>query len=274
MCDILTTGVDIGSGESFFRENRIVYIEDFIRDDIRRRLVDLIVEREDECKKRNSNSVLSALGQLNARNNSDTDKIYKQHSIITGTDIQERLPELHYYYHNCFADTVSKIVGVRVYPLNERHTINNCVIIYEKDGDSLRWHTDRGIFNGKKVFTLLIYLYNSSTQNLCYITHDDKKECIFTSENSCVILEQFTLEHAVTPLKPNEKKILWSMTFAEDMNSTSPVGCIMDKAKQISYMGMSALTKTDIFIMLSILLLIILSIYATRRCIRKKNLRN
>lgn len=263
MCDILA-GVDIDNVG--FDRNRIVYIEDFIRDNVRRRLVDVILEKQDGCKKRNNNSVISALGQMNAKNNSDGDKIYKQHSIITGTDIQDRFPMLHYYYHNCFADTVSKIVGTKVYPVNERHSINNCIIIYEKDGDSLRWHTDRGIFNGKRVFTLLIYLLNSSTQNLCFITHDDKKECIFTRENSCVVLEQFELEHAVTPLRPGEKKILWSMTFAEDMNTPGVRGYIADKAKQIAYMGTSALTRRDVLIMILLLLITVLSVYAARKC--------
>ena len=77
------------------------------------------------------------------------------------------------------------------------------------------------MFNGKKVFTLLIYILNDSTQNLCYIENDDankNKKCVYTKENSCVILEHFSLEHMVTPLKEGEKKILWTMTFAEDIN--------------------------------------------------------
>jgi len=31
-------------------------------------------------------------------------------------------------------------------------------------GDSLRWHTDKSMFNDKKVYTLLVYLYNNSSQ--------------------------------------------------------------------------------------------------------------
>lgn len=251
-----------------FKQNRIVYIENFITDEARESLLGAIMRNEAVCKKRNQDTPLNKLGQLNVRQNSE--KIGKQHSIITGSDIQAHLPSLHYYYHNCLADTVSQIVGVKVYPVNERGTINNCVIIYENEGDSIRWHTDGGMFNGKKVFTLLIYLLNSSSQNLCYITHDNSETCIFTREKSCVILEQFTLEHAVTPLRPNEKKIMWSMTFAEDMNITSPIGYMMDKIKQINYVGIAAINRTDAIICVLMLLLIIISVYAVRKCKRQK----
>ena len=145
--------------------------------------------------------------------------------------------------------------------VNEINTMNNSLIIYENKGDSLRWHTDKSMFNNKKVYTLLIYLHNSSSQNLCYINHDKKKTCLYTPENSCVILEHFTLEHAVTELKENEKKILWSMTYAEDINITNPISYIMNKCKNISYMGFNALSALDIFFIILILLILLSFIY-------------
>lgn len=249
MCDIVNN-IDLATYSRLFKVDKFVYIPRFIRETTRLKILKTITDSENAHKKINENSVLTALGQLNATNNGKEHTIFKQHSVITGTDIQLHYPELHYYYHNCLADVVSKIVGRKVYPVNERYNTNNALFIYERKGDSLRWHTDGSLFNGKKVFTLLIYVYNSSTQNLCYINHDKEKRCLYTDESSAVILEHFTLEHAVTPLQENEKKILWTMTFAEDMNIHEPLSYIKDKVKNISYLGWDALSKTDVLIMI------------------------
>ena len=261
MCDIINNSININENKLLFNKDKIVYIENFINNDIRLKLLNDINKKEHLYKIQNSNSIFSILGQLDATQNKSNNNILKQHSVIAGIDIQQNFSNLHYYYHNCFADTVSKIVGKKVYPLNEINTMNNSLIIYENKGDSLRWHTDKSMFNNKKVYTLLIYLHNSSSQNLCYINHDKKKTCLYTPENSCVILEHFTLEHAVTELKENEKKILWSMTYAEDINITNPISYIMNKCKNISYMGFNALSALDIFFIILILLILLSFIY-------------
>lgn len=264
MCDILNK-INIEENNSKFALDKIVYIKNFIKDDVRLKLLKKINETEDNYKQENTNSLLSTFGQLNAKNNTKDDTIFKKHSVITGSDIQKYYPDLHYYYHNCFADTVSKIVGKKVYPVNERNSTNNSLFIYEKKGDSLRWHTDGSLFNGKKVYTLLIYLYNSSTQNLCYIDHDNQKKCLFTDENSSVILEHFTLEHAVTPLQDNEKKILWTMTYAEDMNIDNPISYMIDKVKNYSYLGFGAFNSMDITYLTILFIIIIYILYIYRK---------
>lgn len=238
-----------------FKKDRFVYIRNFIRNN--EELLEEIQSLENKYKRRNSNSLIDIIGQLNVTNNTKNDNIIKQHYVISGTDIQKQLPNLHYNYHNCFGDIVSKIVGTKVYPINEKNTTNNSLFIYEKEGDSLRWHTDGSMFNGKRVFTLLIYLYNDSTQNLCYINSDDKKKCIHTDTNSAVILEHFNLEHAVTPMKRNEKKILWTMTFAEDMNINGPMSYIADKTKNFSYLGLDTFTNLEKFFLVLITVLIL-----------------
>ena len=261
MCDILSKNLDISKYNEDFEHDKLVYIENFIKNDVRLNLVNYINGKKDDYKIKNGNSILSILGQLDAKNNTSDDNILKQHYVISGNDMQKYFSDLHYYYHNCFADTVSKIVGRKVYPINEKYTMNNSLIIYENEGDSLRWHTDKSMFNDKKVYTLLVYLYNNSSQNLCYINHDKKKDCIFTKENSCVILEHFTLEHAVTQLKKNEKKILWSMTYAEDINITSLWGYIQNKGKNLSYLGLSALNSIDILFILILIICFLMIIW-------------
>jgi hypothetical protein len=260
MCNIVNNFININENNSLFNKDKIVYIKNFINNDIRLKLLNNINKKEDLYKIKNKNSFLSILGQLDSTQNTSKENILKQHSVIAGRAIQQKFPDLHYYYHNCFADTVSKIVGKKVYPVNEINTMNNSLIIYENEGDSLRWHTDKSMFNNKKVYTLLVYLYNSSSQNLCYINYDKNKKCLYTDENSCVILEHFSLEHAVTPLKQNEKKIVWSMTYAEDININNPISYIMNKSKNFSYLGFSAFNSLDIFFMI-LLLFIIYYIY-------------
>jgi hypothetical protein len=261
MCDIVNNSININENNVLFSKDKIVYIENFINNDVRLKLLNDIILKEDLYKSKNSNSLFSILGQLDSTQNTSKENILKQHSVIAGTDIQQKFPDLHYYYHNCFADTVSKIVGKKVYPVNEINTMNNSLIIYENEDDSLRWHTDKSMFNNKKVYTLLVYLYNSSSQNLCYIDYDKNKKCLYTDENYCVILEHFTLEHAVTPLKQNEKKIVWSMTYAEDININNP----------ISYLGFGAFNSLDIFFMiLLIMIFFIFKKYLPKKIFTKK----
>jgi len=262
MCDILNN-INIKKYNQEFSDKLIVYIPNFIKNNIRLNLLNYINENENKYIISNTNSITSILGQLDAKNNTNDDKVIKKHDVISGNDIQSNFPELHYYYNNCFADTVTKIVGKKVYPINEINTMNNSLIIYNHEGDSLRWHTDKSMFNNKKVYTLLVYLYNSSSQNLCYIDiNNNKKQCIFTDENSCVILEHFTLEHMVTPLKQNEKKILWSMTYAEDINIHNPISYVKNKLKNLSYLGLKALSIIDYFaIIIFFIILICVIIY-------------
>lgn len=258
MCDIVNNGINIKKYNEEFSNKLIVYIPNFIKNSVRLNLLNDISEKENKYKITNTNSITSIIGQLDAKNNTSDDKIIKKHYTIAGNDIQINFPELHYYYHNCFADTVSKIVGKKVYPVNEVNTMNNSLIIYENEGDSLRWHTDKSMFNGKKVYTLLIYLYNSSSQNLCYVDiNNNNKKCIFTDENSCIILEHFKLEHMVTPLKKNEKKILWSMTYAEDINIHNPISYIKNKLKNLSYLGLKAFNIVDIFVIILFFIIVI-----------------
>jgi len=261
MCDIINNDININKNNLLFNKEHFVYIENFINNDIRLKILDDINKKEDLYKIKNENSIFSILGQLNTSHNTEKDLIYKKHSVITGTDIQEHFPELHYYYYNCFADIVSQVVGTKVYPINEKNTTNNALIIYENEGDSLRWHTDRSMFNGKKVYSLLVYLHNSSFQKLCYINYDKNKKCLHTDENSSVILEHFTLEHAVTPLKNNEKKILWTMTYAEDININNPISYFIDKIKNFSYLGFEAFNPLDIFFMILLIILIFIIFY-------------
>lgn len=264
MCDLLNKDpIELKEYAGVFEVERFVYIPDFIRNGARLKILESITATEHLHKKVNRNTIWDALGQLNARHNTSKDTIIKKHSVITGTDIQRHYPQLHYYYHNCFADTVSRLVGTRVYPVNEIGSTNNALFIYEQAGDSLRWHTDGSLFNGKKVFTLLVYLHNSSTQELCYISHDKQQRCMYTAENACVVLEHFTLEHAVTPLKHNEKKIMWTMTFAEDMNISNPLSYVINKVKNISYLGWGAISRTDLVV---VILLVLLLIRPRRAC--------
>ena len=273
MCDLLSDKINsnILNYKKKFEKNKFIYIDDFIKNSSRLKILKDINEKEDKYKKYNENSFLSILGQLDAKNNKKNDNILKQHYVIAGNNIKNYFKMLSYYYHNCFADIVSKIVGVNVFSVNESFTMNNSLIIYEKENDSLRWHTDKSMFNGKKVYTLLIYLYNKSSQNLCYIDYNNKKECIFTKENSCVILEHFILEHAVTPLKKNEKKIVWSMTFAEDMNIDTIPGYLKNKAKNVSYLGTQALNYTDIFCLIIFILFIMYILFPIYYYIKNSN---
>jgi hypothetical protein len=277
MCDILNN-VDIELNNKIFEKKKVVQISNFIKNDRRIKLLTEIFTKGTNFKKINNNDkdftiiVGASLDRqlYNIKHDDMEHDIKLQYNLVDGSDIQKYFPDLHYYYHNCIADVVSKIIGVPVYPLNEANTINNSLLIYENENDSIRWHTDKSMFNGKKVYTVLVYLYNDSSQNLCYIHYDNKqKECVFTDVNSCIILEQFHLEHMVTPIKSNEKKIAWSMIFAEDMNLSTPKSYIYDKVKNIGFIGMRALNTTDYSQIIFVIIILLIIIYIILNNIKK-----
>jgi hypothetical protein len=266
MCDILNNNIDIESNNKKFEKKKIVQISNFITNDMRIKLLTEILKKGKHHIINNTDKDINIIvGASLDRQFYDIKYDKKEHDInlqynlIDGSDIQKYFPDLHYYYHNCIADIISKIIGTPVYPLNEANTINNSLLIYENENDSIRWHTDKSMFNGKRAYTVLIYLYNDSSQNLCYIHYDNKeKECVFTDVNSCIILEQFHLEHMVTPIKSNEKKIAWSMIFAEDMNLDTPQSYFLDKMKNFGFIGLRAFNNMDY---LQVILIIIIIIY-------------
>jgi hypothetical protein len=243
---IIRDTVDVRTASDTFRERRVVQVLDFIDDTVRQDIVHRIETEQRSLAKYNSNNPLSALGQLGSAKHNDAESIFKQHYLIDGTTVFHKLPDMRYYYHTCFGDFVSRVVQTRVYPVDERRTINNSIIIYENQNDSLRWHTDGSIYNGKKVFTLLVYLYNRSSQELCYVEFDSgQKLCVTTPQCSCVVLEHFTLQHYVTPLRHGEKRIVWSMTFAEDPAFSSVISYAKDRIKNANYIGIGAFSSFE-----------------------------
>jgi hypothetical protein len=268
MCDILNNNnIDIETNKKIFGTKKLVQISNFIKNDIRLKLLKEIVDKEHIYKFNDNNNTLneisySLLEDANLKEHQYS-AMAKQYNVIHGSDIVYFFPDLHYYYHNCIADTISKIVGIRVYPVNELNTINNSLIIYESENDSIKWHKDRSIFNDKRVFTVLIYLYNNSTQKLCYIHYDDKThECVNMDENTCVILEQFELDHMTTPILKGEKKIAWSMTFVEDINQNNPKAYLMDKIKNFGFIGTNALNTGDYMYIILFVVLIGIIVYS------------
>ena len=269
MCDILTNLFDIEKCNLEFKDTRIVYIPNFIKDEISSRLVQQINKDVNKCKIKQKDSIINGIGQYDIKNNNgDNIKIIKKHSLISGNCIEYFFPDLYYYYNNCLANIVSKIVGCRVYPINDINTINNSILIYENIGDSVRWHTDQSHFSNKKVYTLLIYLYNDSSQQLCYIEYNDinrTKKCLPTVTNSCIILEHFTLEHMVTPIKSGEKKIAWAMVFAEDVRSNNPISYTIDKIKNFSYLELDAFNMFDYLVIIVLFYCIYLLYYSIKK---------
>lgn len=248
-----------------FHKKKILQLPDFILDSTRKRIVESIVKNS-ESRIYNQNSLVDSLAQLDSIMENKNKDTIKQHAILDGKHIQEQLPELHFYYHNCLPEYVSAMINRKVYSINENGTMNNSIILYENENDSIRWHTDKSMFNDKKVVTLLLYLLNESTQELCYIENDTSPGdsnneptilCGRTEENSGILLEHFVLKHYVSPLKKGEKRIVWSMTFAEDMNLPTLSSYTKNKVKNISYLGLRAINATDVLVVIVIILIIL-----------------
>ncbi len=111
-------------------------------------------------------------------------------------------------------DHVSRVVGCRVHTVPSDRTVDQAVQIYTDRGDGASWHHDRSVFNGGRVFTVLIVPFNTSDQRLRVWTPNHGIEELRWRNGMLVVIEKFRTFHAVTPLQSGQR-ILLTFTYAE-----------------------------------------------------------
>jgi hypothetical protein len=165
-------------------------------------------------KKQYAGAVMVAVGvsagaNLLVKDDAPTRKYCALYSDI----IREEMPSVSACYRDsALIDHVSRVVGCKVHAVPNDRTVDQSVQIYTDKGDGASWHHDRSVFNGGRVFTVLIVPFNTSDQRLRVWTKKHGVEELQWHNGMLVVIEKFRTFHSVTPLQ-NGQPI--TFTYAE-----------------------------------------------------------
>jgi len=171
---------------------------------------------------------------------------HKRGVTIPYAEVRQRFPGIaHYYQSEFLSDRISRASRTQVLP-TPMHDQSSCsLLIYDRPGDRIGWHYDHNFYNGRH-FTALLSLVNEhryeprlSSAELVIATHDGPV-AVPTPPNTLVLFEGAVVRHTVTPLGPDERRIILSMTFCCNPTAT-PLRDVQRRFKDIAYLGLRAL---------------------------------
>lgn len=171
---------------------------------------------------------------------------HKKGGTISYEELHQLTPKIIALYHSPeLRQLISQIVGepVKPTPINDQSSCS--LLYYDKPGDHIGWHYDHNFYNGRH-FTVLLPLINehlatkelSSTRLM--VKKDDLEEIVPTPPNTLVLFEGARTIHKVTPLEPNELRILLSMTFSTTSRASAPKA-VARRFKDTAFFGVRAL---------------------------------
>ncbi|MCB0208113.1 MAG: hypothetical protein KDJ52_02210 [Anaerolineae bacterium] len=171
---------------------------------------------------------------------------HKKGGTVSYEELHYSAPKIIAFYHSAqLREIVSHIVGEPVTPTPIYDQSSCSLLYYDKPGDHIGWHYDHNFYNGRH-FTALIPIINqhlatnalSSTQ--LFVKKNGREEVIPTPPNTLVVFEGAKTLHKVTPLGPDERRVLLSMTF-----STTPKAAlhkeVARRVKDTAFFGIRAL---------------------------------
>jgi hypothetical protein len=171
---------------------------------------------------------------------------HKAGATVSYAALHRLAPELVAFYQSeDLRRLCSLVCGVEVQPTPVHDQSSCSLLVYERAGDRIGWHFDHDFYRGRH-FTVLLALVNrraqgdgtSSAQLEARLPGGN--QVIPTPPNTVVIFEGARVRHRVTPLGPDEQRILLSMTFCTDPRSTVLQGLVR-RMKDTAYFGIKAL---------------------------------
>jgi len=228
---------------------------------------------------RSTPKVWDRLAQTNTTHiDTNNDAPTRKYCAIYGDVIRESIPSVIALYNDPdLIKLVSDTVGCQVHTVPTHRTVDLSVQMYSEEGDGASWHHDRSVFNGGRVFTVLLVPFNTSDQKLCVWTDKYKQEQLVWEAGMLVVIEKFKTFHSVTPLKSGSR-ILLTMTYSERPYSPSmlrPIEYGQNKVKNFAYLGTDSFTRGDWTVIavvssLVVLIIVIRCVSALRYGSRKR----
>lgn len=180
----------------------------------------------------------------------DTERSYLPTHKKGGTVAYETLCRqapavIRLYLDPAFIGFLSRLTGERLSPtpLNDQSSCS--ILFYERPGDHIGWHFDHNFYRGRH-FTVLLAVVNrghaegglSAARLIARQNGADVP--VLTPPNTLVMFEGGKVEHRVTPIADDERRIMLSMTYCADPRSTLAQG-IKRRVKDMAFFGVRAL---------------------------------
>lgn len=171
---------------------------------------------------------------------------HKQGGTIAYEDLHRVAPELVAFYQSDYLRRLcSAVIGepVLTTPIHDQSSCS--LLFYDRPRDHIGWHYDYNFYSGRH-FTVLLPLVNrhleedrlSSAQLV--IRQDDREVTIPTPPNTLIVFEGARVFHKVTRLAENELRIMLSMTFCTQPQTSELKGALR-RFKDVAYFGVRAL---------------------------------
>jgi hypothetical protein len=160
----------------------------------------------------------------------------KQKGIAAAT-LQKEYSEIVHWYLT-LGSKISAEIGETVYPtpLTENNSVS--LVVYEKEGDSITWHFDTNLYEGRFFTLLLPVTFEKTCGKYEYRDADEKNQTIDLQAGQAILFEGEKVFHQGRPLCENEFRVILSCSFTTSQN-IPPINAAMQKVKNWSLYGFS-----------------------------------
>ncbi|MCB1921175.1 MAG: hypothetical protein KDJ28_14530 [Candidatus Competibacteraceae bacterium] len=171
---------------------------------------------------------------------------HKKGGTVAYEDLHQRVPEIIAFYQSDYLRRLcSAVTGEPVLPTPINDQSSCSLLFYDRPRDHIGWHYDYNFYNGRH-FTVLLPLVNRHLQEnrlssaQLVIRRDEQDVMIPTPPNTLILFEGARVFHKVTRLEENELRVILSMTFCTQPQ-TSLLKGVIRRVKDIAYFGIRAL---------------------------------
>lgn len=171
---------------------------------------------------------------------------HKQGGTIAYATLHDQAPAIVAFYQSpALRELLTALIGVPVVP-TPLHDQSSCsLLVYERPQDRIGWHYDHNFYNGRH-FTVLLPLVNSNAGRTglsaatLQIRQRSGDTSVPTPPNTLLVFEGARVLHQVTPLAASERRVILSMTFCTDPQTSWAKGCAR-RLKDTAFFGLRAL---------------------------------
>ena len=124
---------------------------------------------------------------------------------------------INFFKSKVLSSQISKIIGTSVEPTPLIDPLSCTVVVYDRQGDTINWHYDNNIYNGRLITVNICIHHGYNTCSVFeYKTAEGHIKTIKLKQNEAIIFEGTKVFHRVSPTCDNEKRVVLSMLFTTD----------------------------------------------------------
>src|SRR5262245_34698067 len=175
---------------------------------------------------------------------------HKKGGSVSYYTVQEKAPRfLDFYRSSSFLDFLCRLSHVQLVLCPDSDPHSCALYYYTEAGDHIGFHYDTSYYKGAR-YTILMGLVDRSTQCklVCDLFKDDPTKQprhleLVTKPGDLVIFNGDKLWHAVTPLGPNEERIVLTMEYVTNPEMGAIKRLYSNLKDSFAYFGLRAVFK-------------------------------